>query len=129
MLNDSEEVYHRVSTTWHQTRVNNYTFAGPSISIPIIKGVRYRIASYDFARREAITPLSSGILYITSKRLLFAGESRNTSINLSRIVNLQIYKGALEVQKNTGKPDLFSMEAAQASYITTMIGVIRQLGL
>jgi hypothetical protein len=129
MLNDSEEVYHRVSTTWHQTRVNNYSFAGPSISIPIIKGVRYRVASYDFARREAMTPLSSGMLYITSKRLLFAGESRDTSINLSRIVNIQIFKDALEIQKNTGKSDLFSMEAAQAGYITTMIGVIRQLGL
>jgi len=125
MLNESEIVYHKTHTTWHQTRVNNYSFAGPSISIPIIKGVRYRIASYDVARTEAMTPLSSGVLYITSKRLLFVGESRNASIIISRIISLQLFTDALKVEKSTGKSDLFSMEAEEAVYITTMIGLIR----
>jgi len=129
LLSDSEMAYHAVRTTWHQTRVNNYSFAGPSISIPIIKGVRYRIASYDVVRSEGMTPLSSGVLYVTSKRLLFAGESRNTAVILSRIINLQIFKDALKVDKSTGKSDLFSMEAEQASYITALIGVIRESSL
>ncbi len=126
MLDESELVYHQIRTTWHQSRVNNYSFAGPSLSIPIVKGLRYRMASYDVARTEAMTPLSKGVLYVTSKRLLFVGESRNTSINLSRVVNFQIFKDALKVEKSTGKPDLFSMDVADAGYITTMIGLLRE---
>lgn len=128
MLGESEIVYHMTRTTWHQTRASNYSFAGTSISIPIIRGVRYRIASYDVARTEAMTPLSSGMLYVTSKRLLFVGESRNATIIVSRIINLQIFKDALQIEKSAGKSDLFSMKAEEAVYITTMIGLIRQLG-
>ena len=126
MLNDSEVAYYRVQTTWNQTRVGNYSYEGLSLSIPIVKGLNYRIASYDVARTETMTPLSAGVLYVTSERLLFIGESRNTSINLSRIVNFQIFMDALKIEKSTGKSDLFTMAAEQAGYIARLIGVIRQ---
>lgn len=124
-LRDAEVVYYNSSTVWHQPRVTNYTFAGPSLSIPIIKGLRYRIASYNVARSESMSPLSAGVLYVTSHRLLFVGQTRNTSINYSKVVEFQLFRDALKILKDSGKPDLFIMAAEIAAYIVCMIGILK----
>ena len=72
-----------------------------------------------------MTPLSSGNLFITSARLLFNGNSRNTTINLKKIVDCHVFSDSLKIEKDTGKPDLFSMNAAQARYIQALIGVLK----
>jgi hypothetical protein len=65
-------------------------------------------------RSEEITPLATGTLWVTSHRLFFQGDTRNT-----------IYSDSLRIEKATGKPDYFSMDAAQAKYITAFIGVFK----
>jgi hypothetical protein len=73
-----------------------------------------------------MTPLASGTLYVTSKRLLFKGDSRNTTVSLKKIVDCHVFSDSLKVEKNTGKPDLFSMNAAQARYILALVGVLKE---
>ena len=72
-----------------------------------------------------MTVLSAGTLLVTSKRLLFEGASRNTTISLKKIVNGHVYSDCVKVEKNTGKPDLFSMNAAQARFVLSLIGVLK----
>lgn len=127
MLKPNETVYHGIPTTWHQTRVRNHGYSGLSTSIPTgIKGVRFRFGSYTPVRSEEMTPLSNGTLYITSERLLFNGDSRNTTITLSKIVDCHVFSDSLKVEKSTGKPDLFSMNAPQARYILALIGALKR---
>ena len=72
-----------------------------------------------------MTPLSNGILYVTSKRLLFNGESKNTTISLKKIVDGHIYSDCVKIEKSTGKPDFFSMDAVHARYILSLIGALK----
>jgi hypothetical protein len=76
-------------------------------------------------RTEEITPLATGTLYVTSKRLLFNGDARNTSVNLSKIVDCHLFSDCLKIDKNTGKPDFFSMSPAQGRCILALVGVLK----
>ena len=88
-------------------------------------GVRFRFGQYSPVRSEEITPLASGTLWVTSKRLIFHGDSRNTKIEHKKIIDAHIYADSLKVEKATGKPDYFSMNAGQARYVTALIGVFK----
>ncbi|HWX22409.1 MAG TPA: hypothetical protein VN578_21115 [Candidatus Binatia bacterium] len=126
MLGEKETAYYAVITTWHQTRVHTHGYSGSSVSIPTgIKGVSFGFGQYTPIKTEDLTPLSVGTLYVTSARLLFEGETRNTSITFKRIVDCHIYADALRVEKGTGKPDYFPMTPPQARYIVALIGALK----
>ena len=128
MLKSEEVAYHSIQTTWHQTRVRSRGYSGTSVSIPSgIKGVRFRFGGYTPIRSEEMTPLSDGILYVTSERLLFNGDARNTTINLSKIVDCHVFSDSLRIEKSAGKPDLFSMNAPQARYILALVSALKHL--
>jgi|SRR5579884_716942 len=126
MLDRDETAYFSIYTTWHQTRVHTKGYSGTSVSVPTgIPGVRFRFGGYSPMRSEDITPLSSGTLYVTSERLLFNGDSRNTAIPLKKIVDGHVFSDSLRVEKSTGKPDFFSMNAAQARYVLSLVGALK----
>jgi hypothetical protein len=83
MLDKDEITYHSISTTWSESRMHNRGYSGMSVSVPTgIRGVRFRFGGYTPNRVEEVTPLSSGTLFITSRRLLFNGEKRSTTVAL-----------------------------------------------
>jgi hypothetical protein len=126
MLASNELAYYCTGTTWYQTRVANRGYSGTSVSVPTgISGVRFRFGGYTPIKSEEMTPLSSGTLYLTSKRLLFNGNRRNTTINLTKIVDCHIYSDALRIEKNTGKPDQFAMAAVEGRFILALIGKLK----
>jgi curved DNA-binding protein CbpA len=127
MLDGGEVAYFSVPTRWHQSRVQGYGYAGVSVSLPSgIRGVRFRFGGYTPIRSEALTCLSEGALYVTSARLLFKGNTRNTTIIIGRIVDCQIFSDALKVEKSTGKPDFFTMEPRYARYVVALVGALKQ---
>ncbi len=126
MLKSDELVYWQVQTTWYQSRVHNRGYAGTSVSIPSgIKGVRFRFGSYSPVRSEEITPLANGVLYVTSERLLFNGNERNTAIGLKKVIDGHVFADSVKIEKSAGKPDYFSMNPAQARYILSLVGVLK----
>jgi hypothetical protein len=126
MLNGNEVAYFSIPTTWHQTRVTTKGYSGTSISLPTgIKGVRFRFGGYTPTKSEELKPLASGTLFVTSQRLLFNGDSRNTSVALKKIVDGHIFTDSVKVEKSTGKPNYFSMNAAEARYVLALIGALR----
>jgi DNA-directed RNA polymerase subunit RPC12/RpoP len=128
MLSEGEVAYFTIETTWHQARVHTRGYSGVSVSVPTgVKGVRFRFGGYTPNRTEELTPLSSGTLYITSDRLLFNGDTRNTTIPLKKIVDGHVFADALKVEKGTGKPDFFSMTAPYARYVLSLVGALKSL--
>lgn len=126
MLGPNEVCYYSTATTWHQSRVHSRGYSGASISVPSgIRGVRFRFGGYTPNRVEEMTPLSRGVLYVTSKRLLFDGDARNITINIQKIVNGHMYSDCVKIEKSTGKPDLFSMNAAEARCVLSLIGALK----
>jgi hypothetical protein len=96
--------HHRIKTV--TKRIN---YSGPTASIKIMKGVRWRVGSIAVQRMttDVMTQLDSGILYITSTRLFFDGEKKNTSIPLGNITNFTVFKDGLQVEKETGPNQYF----------------------
>jgi hypothetical protein len=126
-LYPTETCYYTIPTTWHQSRVQTRGYSGTSVSLPAgIRGVRFRFGGYTPVRTEQMTPLAAGTLFVTSKRLLFSGESRNTTITLTKIVDGHVYSDCVRIEKSSGKPDLFSMNAAQARFVLSLIGVLKE---
>ena len=126
MLDADERAYYCIASTWHQTRVRNHGYAGASFSVPTgMRGVRLRFGQYSPVRSEEVTPLASGTLWVTSKRLVFQGDTRNTKVDHKKIIDTHIYSDSLRVDKATGKPDYFSMSAAEARYISSLIGALK----
>jgi len=106
------EVCHGMLTcTQHEIRqqTQSYRYSGPSASIKIMKGVRWRIGQVSVQRvtRDVMTQLDSGTLYITNKRLLFDGGKKNTLITLNKIVNFTVFSDGLRVEKDSGRDQYF----------------------
>jgi hypothetical protein len=126
MLDGNESAFYSIPTVWHQARVQSHGYSGSSVSVPTgIKGVRFNFGGYTPIKSEEITALSSGTLYVTSKRLLFNGDSRNTTITLKKLIDGHIYSDCLKVEKSSGKPDYFTMQPPEARYILALVGVLK----
>lgn len=80
-----------------KTRVN---YSGLTGSVKICKGLRYRIGSLDVATKETgdLTVDDNGLFYITNLRLGYMG-TKQFSVDLKKIVNLQIGEGGLYIFK------------------------------
>ena len=126
MLDAGERAFYSVESVWHQTRVHSRGYSGTSVGLPTgIKGVRFRFGGYTPIKTEDITALSRGTLFLTSNRLLFNGDSKNTTVSLKKVIDGHIFSDCLRIDKSTGKPDFFSMNPAQARYILAMIGALK----
>ena len=128
MLDAAESAYFSVLTTWHQMRVANRGYSGISVSVPTgIKRVRFRVGNYSPIRTEDLTPLSDGILFVTTKRLLFKGQMRSTTINLNKIIDCEVFRDGIKIEKETGKVDFFGMQLRDALYVRALISAIKQI--
>ncbi len=61
-------------------------------------------------------PTASGTLYITNKRVVFAGTKKNVTYPLNKIVNFVRYRDAVQFQKeNEDRPKYFLIDDRTAS--------------
>ena len=92
-----------------KTLTKRINYSGPTASIKIMKGVRWRVGSISVQRvtTDVMTQLDTGNLYITSKRVLFDGTKKNVSIPLGKITNFTVFKDGLQVEKEAGKDPYF----------------------
>jgi len=102
MLNNGERAFYSVATTWAQ------------VTLPI--------GSF------GVNPLATGVLCVTSERLLFSGHPKNATISLKKIVDCHCYSDFLKVDKTTGKSDLFTMTAGDARYVIALIRALKHQG-
>ena len=97
------------------------------MSIPTgIKGIKFRLGQLTPIRSEELTVLASGILYITSKRLVFNGDRRNAAVTFRRVLGTSVFRDAIEIEKSTGRSDYFFMDAIRARYVSAMVGCLKR---
>ena len=80
------------------------TYGGPSVRIPIMKGLSWRMGSYRGMRHteDQLVSIDHGQVYITNKRIIFNGPLKNLAIKLERIIDLAGYKDGFTVDQPTG---------------------------
>lgn len=71
---------------------------------------------YDFVewheeRRKQWQAVDRGNVYLTNKRVLFMGESKNTNIRLDKILSCSIHSNGVEIDKEAGKVPILRPKA------------------
>jgi hypothetical protein len=106
-LKRGEECHFRTQATHLERRTvtRAIAYAGPTVSIPIVKGVRFRLGAIAPQRisQEVLAPLDEGVLYITNRRLLFDGSKQSRTFELSKIINFTPYSDGLNIERDRGK--------------------------
>lgn len=129
-LQSGERCAYQFFARLYETRTvtRRIQYAGPTASIRIIKGVRFRLGDLAVNRvtKDVLKELDFGILYLTTKRLLFDGERKSTSIPLKRIINFQCYDDALVIEKDGGKDQVFKFTDQDPRMISaTLEGLLK----
>lgn len=65
-----------------------YLTEGASISIPIVKGIRYRIGSGSIIPEKSFQVTAAGRLLLTDKALIFESAQKNERIAWGQIANV-----------------------------------------
>ena len=91
-----------------RTVTKRVNYSGPTASIRIMKGVRWRVGSVSVDRitQDVLTQVDAGDFYLTSKRLLFQGARKNTAVALGKVIQFTVFSDGLQVEKGSGK-DLY----------------------
>ena len=128
-LQKSETCHFTAHCEWWElrTRTTRINYAGPTASIRIAKGLRFRLGSIAPQRvtTDELTRIDQGTVFFTNKRVIFDGSKKNTAIKHSALIGIQAYSDALVLEKATGRsPYLFIKDADMeraAAIITTLI--------
>jgi len=106
-LQSKEKCYFSTQAEWHELRrvTQRVGYSGPTLRIKITKGLYWRAGNLG-ARTysdDVLTHIDTGYLYLTNKRIIFKGVRKNTTIQLSKILDFIAYKDGVEIQKDSGK--------------------------
>lgn len=106
-LQRKEKCYYACDIEWLENRkvTRRIQYGGPTVRIKICKGVYWRAGDLAVNRisEDVLMPIDSGRVYLTSKRLIFMGARKNTTIGLSKVLDFTPYKNGVEIEKETGK--------------------------
>jgi TM2 domain-containing membrane protein YozV len=82
-----------------KTVTTGYTGGGSGFSIRLTKGLSYRIGgSKSKAIRETQTTIYNGIIYITTKRVIFTSEDKSFDKTFDKITSVQKTKDGIVMQ-------------------------------
>ena len=91
----------------------SYVGGSHGVSVRIMKGVSYHVGGFKGDRIVDTfnTVTDNGSLYITNKRVIFAGNKKNVTYPVNKIVNIKRFSDAIQFQKeNESKPKYFTVE-------------------
>lgn len=110
-LQRNEVCHYSASAAMYEmrTETERINYGGPTVRIKIMKGVYYRVGSARVQRvtRDVLRQIDSGTLYVTSKRIIFDGSRKNTTIRLSNVLSIMPYSDGVEIEKTSGRNPIF----------------------
>lgn len=103
-------------------------YSGVSLSIPIVRGVRYRVGNVSpiSTSSEQIVRLDEGELAMTSKRVLFVGGHTSKSFTWKSVVSVTPYSDALAFARATGKHQIFFVHDAKSAAVMASVLMARE---
>ena len=90
-----------------------YEGGSSGVRIRIAKGVSYKIGAHrgHIVSEMGVVPISKGDFILTSKRVMFCGESKSFAVKLEKILNLKPFgDGICLSENNRTKPRLIKYE-------------------
>lgn len=92
-----------------RTRSVGVSYGGLTLSLPIVRGVRFRAGQFGVSRQSLRYQhqLGRGDLTITNGRLIFTAPERAVTMKLTSIIDVTAYNDGVAVQRTVGKPITF----------------------
>ena len=90
------------------------------------RGLTYRVdgAAPKRITRDGLAPVDWGLLYVTSRRLVFVGQKTREAIRFNELLGLEVFADAIVLEKTSGRrPHLFlegDVEVIAAGITETM---------
>lgn len=95
---------------WYELRsARSNTSSGYS---PIAKSTKgfYLKSGNNITSSEILKLIDTGTLYLTNKRIIFAGSKKTSNIKTDKILELTPYTDGVEIRKETGKSPTLQMK-------------------
>lgn len=109
-LEKNEKCYFQTKCEWYEMRTvtQRINYSGTTASIKIMKGVRYRVGTIKPQRitSEQWKQIDYGSMYLTNKRIILIGQSKNSNIKLQKILSFTPYSDGVEISKDAGRNPL-----------------------
>lgn len=113
-LGKTEKCYFVCNCDWYELRkrLKRIRYGGPALRIKIIKGVYWRAGDYAVGGdvSEELRHIDTGRVYLTDKRVIFRGSRGNKTIGISKILDFDVYRDGIQLQKDTGKNPTMKLE-------------------
>ena len=128
VLKRGEECFHRVRTVWARmkTITERHGYRSAGVSIRVAKGVSFRLGQTKpvTTKYEAMTDIDDGTLFVTNKRLMFAGSHKSTAITYGRVVSFEVFTDAFVIFKTSGPVEYFRVSQADAEYLGAVVDAV-----
>jgi len=97
------------ATRMEMKSTGRYKTGGTSVSIPIMKGVRYRVGSGSIRTEKSWQATARGRLLVTDKAVVFEGGDRNERITWTQIANVELLIDGFTIAKRSGPPRTYQV--------------------
>lgn len=131
-LQRGERVHFMTAATWNEMRrvrvASNW--GGPSLRFRIAKGVYWNVGQFrsEPVMQDKLVKVDAGTVYITSRRVIFAGPMRSGSTPIGKILDITPYADGVGLQRDTGKSPLYMFHESIDIFCAVLARVIADSG-
>lgn len=127
-LRKNETCHFTTPIVWHEMRkiTKRIQYGGPQLRIKICKGLYWKAGDYAVRAisEDVMKVIDSGDLFLTNKRIIFMGATKNTSIALNKILDFTPHLDGVMIQKDTGKSPFFGFNSNQDVFCAVLARMI-----
>lgn len=104
------------ATRMEMKSTGRYRTGGTSISIPIVKGVRYRVGSGRIRTEKSWQATARGRLLVTDKAIVFEGGKKNERLTWAQVANVELLLDGFTIAKRSGPPRTYQVGTPDAKF-------------
>lgn len=104
------------ATRMEMKSTGRYRTGCASISIPIVKGVRYRVGSGRIRTEKSWQATARGRLLVTDKAIVFEGGKKNERITWAQVANVELLLDGFTIAKRSGPPRTYQVGTPDAKF-------------
>lgn len=104
------------ATRMEMKSTGRYKTGGTSVSIPIVKGVRYRVGSGSIRTERAWQATAHGRLIVTDKAVVFEGGEKNERITWTQVADVELLIDGFTISKRSGPPRTYQVASPDPKF-------------
>lgn len=104
------------ATRMEMKSTGRYRTGGASVSIPIVKGVRYRVGSGTIRGEKTWQATDNGRLLVTDKAVVFEGGAKNERITWTQVANIELLRDGFSIFKRSGPPRTYAVASPNPKF-------------